>query len=520
MMRSGLMLVAALWLLALEAGPALAQPFEADVSVARASLAYSERRYDDALALLREALAEDPKNVEALYYTGLVLAAQQKLGEAALALEKARVEAPDDPAILYQLGVTYFAQKAYERAEPLLARLFKTEPRTDGLGYYLGYIRYRNGDYQGALEAFRAGRSDDLDIQQLSGIYSSLALAGLGLQNAAVAEAERAARIQPSSPLSGTAERLRAAVAGGAVPEGRFVAGAQVGFLYDTNVRVLPQPSHDPDAESARRVRNSHSPGALFGGNLGYSWLKNGPWESTVSYSFFQIIYSDVGSFNIQDQTAALAAGYRGALGFMPAQISAQYAFNYITLGGDEFLNTHTGTLVGSVAENSGNLSAMQVRLLVKNFSQDSGTIPAEIRDATNWMVGLLHVFRFADDRHLIRLGFQFDAEHADGTDFSYLGQRVLAGGQYTLPWGNVRLKYDLDLHRLTYVNRNALYPSVRPGTVKQHDTNLVHNLRVEKPLPYNLTLAADYTAVIARSNLPLYSFDRNMFTLTLSWRY
>ena len=58
--------------------PVSAQQSEADVFVAQAILAYEDKHYDEALAHLREALAQDPKNVEALYYTGLVYIAQQR----------------------------------------------------------------------------------------------------------------------------------------------------------------------------------------------------------------------------------------------------------------------------------------------------------------------------------------------------------------------------------------------------------------------------------------------------------
>ncbi|HJR02196.1 MAG TPA: tetratricopeptide repeat protein, partial [Methylomirabilota bacterium] len=52
-------------LLAGVATPAEAQQSEADVFVTQAILAYDARKYDEALASLKEALALDPKNVEA-----------------------------------------------------------------------------------------------------------------------------------------------------------------------------------------------------------------------------------------------------------------------------------------------------------------------------------------------------------------------------------------------------------------------------------------------------------------------
>src|SRR3989304_544305 len=67
-----------------------AQQSEADVFVAQAILAYDDKRYEEALEYLREAVQQDPRNVEALYYTGPVNIALQRFEPAVQALERAR----------------------------------------------------------------------------------------------------------------------------------------------------------------------------------------------------------------------------------------------------------------------------------------------------------------------------------------------------------------------------------------------------------------------------------------------
>src|SRR4030095_1603119 len=121
--------------------PVFAQQSEADVYVAQAILAYEDKHYDEALAHLREALAQDPKSVEALYYTGLVYIAQQRLDLAIPVLEQARQLAPDDFSVRYLLGVSYFAQERYARAEPILTQCFKERPQTEGVRHYGGLMR-------------------------------------------------------------------------------------------------------------------------------------------------------------------------------------------------------------------------------------------------------------------------------------------------------------------------------------------------------------------------------------------
>ncbi|MGH7383709.1 MAG: tetratricopeptide repeat protein [Candidatus Rokuibacteriota bacterium] len=514
--------------------PAAAQQSEADVFVAQAILAYDARKYDEALAHLKEALAQDPKNVEALYYTGLVLMAQQKTEEAVLALEKARALAPRDLSILFLLGVGYFALERYDQAEGPLIPVFNERPQTEGIGYYVGLIRYRKKDYQGALKAFRAETSQNPNIQQLVRFYSGLTLAILGLPEQAVAEVDAALRLQTGSALTGPAERIRDSMASAREAERRFHAEVRVGFLYDTNVAVVPQPSHDPIAESIRR-RKTATPGEIAALRLDYTWLRTGPWESSVTYSFFQTYNNRLPDFNVQNHLVAGALSYRAAIGAMPFQVGTQYSWDYLSLGNDDFLQRHTATVFGTLVENQSNLTTVLARFQDKDFYATPGQLEDEDRDARNWMVGLTHVFRFAQDRHYIRIGYQFDYEKTDGRNYAYAGNRYLAGGQYTLPWGSTRLRYDFDLHERHYRHANTLLPAVNPATREREDFEQNHIVRVEQVLARNLgpasigcaptapcplTLAAEFQHTVADSNLPIFSYNRNVWSLTLSWQY
>ncbi len=515
-------------------GQAFAQQSEADVFVAEAILAYDAKRYDEALSVLRQALQIDPNHLEALYYTGLVHMAQRRPDLAVEALEKARANAPNEPSVLFQLGVAYFAQEQYDKAEPLLSQVFDQRPKTDGLGYYVGFMRYRKKDYQGAIRAFAAGATSDPNLQQLTRFYTGLALAILGLPERAASEVEEALRLQPGSPLTGPAERLRDTILAARERERRFRAEVRLGFLYDTNVAVEPEPSHDPTAESLRR-RHRKSPAELAAVRLDYTWLRTGPWEATASYTLFQIINNDLPKFNIQDHMGTIGGTYRNTVGefasklgvpapsaaaAMPLQVGLQYAYDYLTLDNDEFLQRNTATAFGTLVENANNLTTLLARLQTKEFSNDSNILPEERRDAQNWMAGVTHLFRFEEDRHFIKLGYQFDVEDADGRNFKYRGHRYLAGAQYTLPWGDTRLIYDMDLHLRHYRHAHTLLPVINPGSRERMDEELTHVLRAEQPLPYRLTLAAEYQAIIARSNLPAFSFNRNVYSLTLSWQY
>jgi tetratricopeptide (TPR) repeat protein len=239
-----------------------AQSAEADVFVAKAIVAYGDKRYEDALADLGEALRLDPGNIDALYYTGLVNIALQRYDAALEALERARKARPGDLSVLFQLGVLHFGLGRYDEAQPLLEDVFRIDPNLDGLGYYVGFMRYRAKDYQGALRAFRATRTTDPEIAQLTRFYSGLALGVLGLPREAAAELDEALRLAPTSSLTGPAERLRGAIIATTDEQRRFRAQVRVGVLYDTNVAVIPTVTSDPLVQ-ALQGQQTKSPGEL-----------------------------------------------------------------------------------------------------------------------------------------------------------------------------------------------------------------------------------------------------------------
>lgn len=557
----GVALLGALLLAACLAAPARAQQAEADVFVAQAILAYEEKRYEDAATALGQALGLDPNNVDALYYTGLVRIAQGRLDEATQALEKARSLDPRDEAIPFQLGVTYFSLGKYDQAQPLLEQVFAANPRLESLGYYVGFMRYRKKDYAGALRAFRAGATTDPNIAQLTRFYTGLALGAVGLPERAAAEIEEALKLQPASPLTGPAERLREAVATARERERRFRAEVRVGAFYDDNVPVQPEASSRDTLVESLRAHEKRSPGALAGVRFDYSFLRAGSLEATLTYSFFGTYNYDLPGFNIVDHLGGLGATYRdtvgdlsdlglGVLGGLPYQLGVQYTYDYLILDDDEFVqrNTFSPTfvLVGKAFDappfgTVNNLTALQLRWQKKQFSNDTNINRAEKRDGTNWMVGLTHIFRFSGDKHLFKVGWQWDADDLKGStnrgrNYAYTdGQRILTGFQFTLPWWELRLKYDFDAHFREYTHRNTILPVANPRIKKRSDDEFTHVVGFSLPLPYSLTvpdvergeprktglsLAVDYQAASNRSNLDAFTFNRKVLSVFLIWAY
>jgi hypothetical protein len=135
-------------------------------------------------------------------------------------------------------------------------------------------------------------------------------------------------------------------------------------------------------------------------------------------------------------------------------------------------------------------------------------------------MIGGQHFLRFAEDRHFLKLGYQFDYENTEGANNEYRGHRILVGAQATLPWYGIRLKYDFDLHLREYLFAHTVLPSTDPGHRRRRDDELTNSVRVEVPMPGNFTLAAEWLQTLNASNMDVFEYTRNVVSLTLSWAY
>jgi Tfp pilus assembly protein PilF len=543
---------------------ALAQTTEADVYVAQAILDFDEKNYQDAIRNLDEALRREPDHVEALYYMGVVQMALRRPEEAVRYLTRAQARSPQDTSIAFQLALAYFAQQRYDAAEPLFERVYHADPTIDGLGYYVGFIRYRKKDYRGALEAFRRGRTTDAQLQQLTRFYTGLSLAVLGLPAQASAEVELALRLAPGSPLTGPAERLRDTIRTAAQAGRRLSASVSLGVLYDDNVTVRPAPNaHEPLVPTLRGPRHE-SFGETANARFDYTLLR-GPifgwvpsegdsFEASFGYSFFGTYYNDLTSFNVTDHMVSGTLTYKTAVLNIPAQVSLSYAWDTLYLHETEFLRRNTVTLSGLLVEkepgaadsfmaavrNAGHLTQSFFRYQNKEFFESNPRpVDDEFRDADNYTVGILHLLRFAGDKHLVKAGYQIDWEDAQGRNYRYVGHRLLAGVQYTLdlpaalrtnwnPSPQLRITYDFDVHLRDYGDKNSVLPSVNPGRKWRQDEEYNNTVRVEAPFDgptivgesTKMSLALTYQNTVANSNLAVFNYTRNVYSLTLTWSY
>ena len=498
---------------------------EAPVYVDRAIIAYQDKKFDEALKELRRALELDPQNTDALYYEGLAYAALNRTGEAQAAWEKARGLNPADLDVAFQLGVLYFNRQEYEKAEPSLRQVYGPEPTRPNIGYYLGFIEYRKKNYREALTFLRGNVASDEDFGQLTRFYAGLTLTALGFPREARAEIEDALRLQPVSPLTAPAQRFGEILQRAADREKFFRGEFRLGVFYDTNVPVVPNRSIDDTVNTIREdTRRKRSEGQLTSTNLSYKWLKTPDWEGDVSYRFLQTYNDHLARFNTQSHTPTVGINTRGsmpsAFGDLAYIVGLQTTYDFILLGNRRFTERWIANPYLTVVEDPNNLTTMQFRVQAKNFFRDRDFANREVRDAVNYMIGPLHYLLFEEGKHYVKLGYQYDTDKAEGENWIYWGNRLLFGFQYTLPWEDIRFRYDLDAHWRYHKNKHSQLPTSATSTVHRTDREATHLVGLSKDFLTDFTVALEYLFDKNKSNIASFKYDRHVVTTSLTWRF
>lgn len=508
---------------------------EDTVYVDRAVLAISEKRYQDALRELTEALRVNSASHEALYYQGLVYQELNRPADARQALERAHQLRPQHIDIAFQLGVLYIKEREYERAEPLIRQVYRTEPRRPNIGYYLGLLEYRRGNFRTAIELFRDSHPSDDQFAQLSRFYSGLAASALGFPRQARTEMGAALRLGSDSPAANAIPRLNEILDQNVKEEKFFRGEIRFGFVYDTNtsvvldrtLRLVPADDDDNDLNDLIDVpqKRRRSTGELLSADLSYSWLRTVDWDGMVAYKFTHVEYNQSASFSSRTHSPSLTLINKGTLLALPYSAGAQWVYDHISLGNESALQRWTINPFLTLLENANNVTNLQFRLQVKNFFKDS-FIKQEVRDGLNYMAGPTHYFLFDNGRHYIKIGYQYDRDNAEGENWDYDGNRALVGVQYMLPWQDIQLRYDFEHHWRNYRHNFSLGRFIldpRSPSQKRRDREVIHTVSASKDFTVNrqkLNFSVEYLFDRARSNISPFEFTRHVVIPSVAWRF
>ncbi len=181
---------------------------ELDLTLAKARLLADHGEADTSLALLSAALERHPQHPSIEYDRAVILEQAGHVNESVDALEHMLADRPDDPTLLNALGYTLADHTLQlQHAETLIRRALVTMPDNPAALDSLGWVRFRQGDAQGAALVLARAYSLDHDGEIAAHWGEALWVSGQRGEARRV-WAAALARDPDSKPLKATIKRL------------------------------------------------------------------------------------------------------------------------------------------------------------------------------------------------------------------------------------------------------------------------------------------------------------------------
>ena len=147
-----------------------------------AGVAYRAQPDTGAIARAEAALAADPQNVDKIIALGVAQSGARQFREAIATFTRGLTIAPENAMLYRWRGHRYLSVRELDKAMADLTRGNRLDSTNYGVLYHLGIVRFAQGDFAGAADAFRRGQPRAPDANELAGstdwLWMSLMRAG------------------------------------------------------------------------------------------------------------------------------------------------------------------------------------------------------------------------------------------------------------------------------------------------------------------------------------------------------
>lgn len=373
---------------------------------------------------------------------------------------KALTVKPADTAAATGLGMAYSGAGNYQKAKEILLKALANAPSDARVRYEIGIVMLKLGESEEARDFFTAVVESHADETLKKAARNYLAIIG----------------------AKGEKKGLSLSVSGG--------------LQYDSNVILEP---NNPTTASPQRKSDMNGV-LMFDGT--YRFLKTEQASADVGYGFYQSLHRSLTDFNIQQHNLKLAATRDLS---NTAKIGIKYNYGYTLVGGHHFSNSNEINPFITMIFTPKSVTEFHVIYRNEQFSDTSLFPLNDQMSGTDLTGGVLHTIRVGAAT-TISLAYDFDANDAKENFWSYQGNRGTIGLQHTMSG------YTLTASASYY---DQEYRGDFPGfTAKRHDGTQEYSVDLSRPLAKHVALSLSDLYSFHDSNLPTFSYTRNIVGL------
>lgn len=467
---------------------------------------YKQENYEEAAETLSQARKEDPKSSAAAFFLGLTYKQMMNYPDAAVHLEDAVTLPPKIKEALLELIDVLIQLDRLDEAGKWIAVAEQQEIYPAKTAFLKGlYWQKRNKGDQ-AIEAFEKARSLDPSFAQAVDFQIGMIYFQQKKHDLAKERFQTVYVKDPLTDLGTFARQYKDIVETREFLERPFRFTLGVFGQYDTNLLLKPV-----DASLAPAVTGEDVWALVSSFRAEYVPRLEGPWVFSAQYAFLSNIHNKfTNTRDSMGNTLSVTPGYD--FGGFSLYVAATYT--YVLLRDPDY-ERYLGYLnVGPLLRKPLG-EDMILDLFLGYLNKDyfyEPLLDAENRDS-NGINPNLSFYWFFRNGAFLNLRYEFAKEDTKGVNWDYMGHRLSLSVSYPV-LEKVTLQVYGEAFDQDFRNVNTVFG------VKREDRVYTGSIGLVWEFYRNANLLLQYNCIQANSNIPLYEYNRSLYTFGIEYRF
>jgi len=457
--------------------------------------AYEDEDYEGAEKNFIKALEFNSENPTYNHFLGKTYLKMERYDEAITYFDKARALNPDMPNLKYDTAFLFYKMSDYVKAADLFSAIVTNDPSNILAAYYAAISYYNLDRPQQALDYFIAAAEKSPSVKDNGYYYAGICYHKIGEVEKAVEKFEYVRDNADSSQLRKDAVKWLQAIESQKEALKPYSLYLKVGYQYDDNV-ILE--SLDQDEASNK---DDYATVVYFSGR--YDLVNQPDYKIGAGYNHYQTWYDDLNEFDLTASTGNFYVTYL----LKPLTVGLSYLPTYFWVDDESYLMRHQlrPEVVWRVDDNISTRFAYSYYR--NNYMQN------DRRDG-HTHEGLLDAYYIINKKGVLFAGAGYEDNNASHLDESYNQWKATLGISYGLFW-ELNLNLTVRYYNKKYDNVNSTYNVTRDDDKSHGTVSLSRNFFYDW-----LGIVAEYGHSDNDSNISVYSYKRNVTTLSLTAQY
>ncbi len=484
---------------------------------------FRQENYEEALDGLLKARSAEPGSSEAAYYLGVTYKNLQDYQEAKKHLKDAVNLSPEIKEAGMELADVLYQLGDYQKALDVLAAAEKSGVRPGQTAFLKGLVLLEMNENAVAIESFNKAKAASPGLVQAADYQIGLALIKAEKLDEARVKFNEVVVKDPNTDMAAFSSHFIEKIEKKKRERSPYHYYLGLHFQYDDNVVLEPS-----DASAASNITDEDDYREVLTFGFEYVPRERETFDISAHYSFYLSNHHDLSSYDVMSHTLTVVPSYMISEN---ATADLALSYNYTFVDYDEYLSTAAVSPTYTRSFGKDNTLQMYVSYQKKEFF-DEPSNEHEDRDADNYSLNLswFHFFSqeesvlmplmetfqlmfFTENKGYFNLLYRLYEDDTEGRNWQFIGNEGIA--TVLVPFTDkFKASFSGGVDYQDFMNVHTVYEKERRDIVYTFSALLFYKFYKNTNVQFLYLHRRD------DSNIALYDYHRNVYSVGLEYRY